>query len=193
MDSSQWETADGERVRLSTQVWGETAQVNAGVRPARSTSVYGQFPVDSFAVKSRPFQKLSDRARGLAYVQILHEGVPNHLVTPLRLWIYNALGGGGAELVALHLQISIDYERAGGNGAMFLSEDPQPSELLDIVDAILRCGGPWPAPSNRYSAEQTRRGNDASELDADSQRRLVGVAGEQRSRRLGAPRRCNRN
>lgn len=94
---------------------------------------------------SGPFQRLSDRDRGAAPVQVLHEGVPDHLDQPLRRWIYQALSGGGSELVALRLAIQIDYHRAG-NGAAFLALDPQQDELLDVADAILACGGPWPPP-----------------------------------------------
>lgn len=62
--------------------------------------------------------------------QVPHEGVPDHLEGPLRRWIYAALQGGGAALVALKLEIRIDYDRAGGNAAIFLARDPEPYELL---------------------------------------------------------------
>jgi hypothetical protein len=78
--------------------------------------------------------------------RVPHEGVPDHLDEPLRRWIYAALEGGGAELVALKLEIRIDYDRAGGNAALFLARDPQPYELLAIVNAVLANGGPWPRP-----------------------------------------------
>jgi len=81
--------------------------------------------------------------------QVPHEGVPDHLDEPLRRWIYAALQGGGAELVALKLEIRIDYDRASGNAAIFLARDPQPYELLAIVNAVLANGGPWPQPLPR--------------------------------------------
>lgn len=92
-----------------------------------------------------PFQKLSARERGETPAQVLYENVPPHLDKPVRAWIYRALAGGGSELVAVTLEITIDYDRAPeGSGAKFLALDPQPDELLDIVDAILAQGGPWP-------------------------------------------------
>jgi hypothetical protein len=81
--------------------------------------------------------------------QVPHEGVPDHLDEPLRRWIYAALQGGGAELVALKLEIRIDYDRASGNAAIFLARDPQPYQLLAIVNAVLANGGPWPQPLPR--------------------------------------------
>lgn len=94
-----------------------------------------------------PFQKLSARVADLPATQVLHEGVPPHMDMLVRTWIYRALAGGGAAMIALRLEIPIDYERADGDAARFLAFDPQPDELLDVVDAILSCGGPWPAPS----------------------------------------------
>jgi hypothetical protein len=76
--------------------------------------------------------------------RVPHEGVPDHLDQPLRRWVYAALEGGGAELVALQLEMRIDYDRAGGNAAFFLAQDPQPYDLLAIVNAVLANGGPWP-------------------------------------------------
>ena len=94
-------------------------------------------PLGRFSGRGAPFQ-VPER--------VPHEGVPEHLQEPLRRWIYAALEGGGAELVALKLEIRIDYDRAGGNAALFLTKDPQPYELLAIVNAILANGGPWPGP-----------------------------------------------
>jgi hypothetical protein len=94
-------------------------------------------PLGRFSGRGEPFRVPE---------QVPHEGVPEHLQEPLRRWIYAALEGGGAELVALKLEIRIDYDRAGGNGAILLARDPQPYELLAIVNAILANGGPWPRP-----------------------------------------------
>ncbi len=94
-------------------------------------------PLRMFSGRSAPFPVLE---------RVPHEGVPDHLDEPLRRWIYAALEGGGAELVALKLEIRIDYGRAGGNAALFLARDPQPYELLAIVNAVLANGGPWPRP-----------------------------------------------
>ena len=94
-------------------------------------------PLGRFSGRSAPFP-VPER--------VPHEGVPDHLDAPLRRWIYAALEGGGAELVALKLEIRIDYDRAGGNAALFLAQDPQPYELLAIVNAVLANSGPWPRP-----------------------------------------------
>ena len=77
----------------------------------------------------------------------MHEGVPDHLDPLLRRWIYAALAGGGAEMVALTLEIRIDYEIVHGDAALFLARDPQQHELLGIVNVILSRGGPWPTPA----------------------------------------------
>jgi hypothetical protein len=77
----------------------------------------------------------------------VHEGVPDHLDPLLRRWIYAALAGGGAEIVALTLEIRIDFEIVHGDAALFLGRDPQQHELLGIVNVILSRGGPWPAPA----------------------------------------------
>ncbi len=39
----------------------------------------------------------------------------------------------------------IGYDRAGGEARNFLALVSPQHELLDIVDAILGAGGPWPA------------------------------------------------
>jgi hypothetical protein len=93
-----------------------------------------------------PLGRFAGRAAFPAPEWVLHEGIPDHLDQPLRNWIYAALGGGGAELIALKLEIRIDYEMARGNAALFLARDSQRYELLGIVNAILGNGGPWPAP-----------------------------------------------
>ncbi len=74
---------------------------------------------------------------------VLQEGVPPHIEQPLRGWIYRALQGGGAAAVAVLLRIQIDYAAAEGDGARFLASLPAP-DLLDVVQAILHGGGPWP-------------------------------------------------
>ena len=115
-------------------------------RPARLLVV--TLPLGRFSGRSAPF---------LVPERVPHEGVPDHLDEPLRRWIYAALQGGGAELVALSLEIRIDYDRAGGNAALFLAQDPQPYELLAIVNAVLANGGPWP-----QSLPTDRRGTDSN-------------------------------
>jgi hypothetical protein len=40
---------------------------------------------------------------------VLHDGVPDHLKSVLRRWIYNVLLGGRAELVSLKLEIPVRY------------------------------------------------------------------------------------
>jgi hypothetical protein len=106
--------------------------------PARLLVV--TLPLGRFSGRSTPFPMPE---------QVPHEGVPDHLDEPLRRWIYAALQGGGAELVALKLEIRIDYDRASGNAAIFLARDPQPYQLLAIVNAVLANGGPWPQPLPR--------------------------------------------
>lgn len=93
---------------------------------------------------TKPFQRLSARERGEPVTQVLHEGVPAHLEQPIRAWIYRSLRGGGHALVAVALGITIDHERAEGDGPRFLAFEPQPEDLLDVVDAILPNRGPWP-------------------------------------------------
>jgi hypothetical protein len=88
------------------------------------------------------FQKLSARDAGLPPTQVLHEGVPHHLEAPLRKWIYSATEAGGADLVAVTLELTVDYQGANA-GANFLATRAK-EELLDVVDAILANGGPWP-------------------------------------------------
>jgi hypothetical protein len=91
-----------------------------------------------------PWQRLSDREKGVPPTRVLHEGVPGHLEALLRGWVYKALEGGEAERVALRLEIRIDYEVAQNSGALFLARSTQACELLDVIDAILALGGPWP-------------------------------------------------
>jgi hypothetical protein len=65
----------------------------------------------------------------------------------MQAWVYKALAGGGTALVAVKLRMTIDYEQAEGDGARFLAFSPHGDELLDVVDAILSGGGPWPRPN----------------------------------------------
>ena len=86
-----------------------------------------------------PWQRLSDRDRGLPSAQVLHEGSPSHLEAPLRKWIDKALRDVGvAERVALRLEVGV----GNADPAIVLARLSHPNELLDIVDAILACGGP---------------------------------------------------
>ena len=95
----------------------------------------------------------------------MFEGVPEHLEQPLRAWVYRALARGGAALVAVKLRMTIDYARADGDGARFLAFSPAGEELLDVVDAILNAGGPWPDP-NPW-------GGSSRDLDLRAKRQLL--------------------
>jgi hypothetical protein len=95
--------------------------------------------------------------QGLPPTQVLHEGVPKHLEMPLRRWVYSAFAGGGADLVALTLEITVEYERSSGGAANYLASRPSADDLLDVIDAILRLGGPWPLGDRYdYSGEDVR-------------------------------------
>jgi hypothetical protein len=96
------------------------------------------------SVVQRRFQRLSDRLEGKPPTEVLHEGVPAHLERPLRSWIYQALKGGGGDLVAVSLEIPVEHEKAEGDPAKYLAGIRPTEELLDIADAILQQGGPWP-------------------------------------------------
>ena len=104
----------------------------------------GQFTpvraVPSPDVTTESFQPLSARDQGVPRRQILHEGVPAHLEIGLRAWIARALLGGGGLHVALRLEIATGRERPADVLAYGLGEE----HLLDVVDAILASGGPWP-------------------------------------------------
>jgi hypothetical protein len=109
-------------------------------------------------VTLKRFQRLSARLEGKPPTEVLHEGVPVHLERPLRGWIYQALRGGGADLVAVSLVIAVEHEKAEGDAAKYLAGIRPTNELLDIADAILQQGGPWPAHSEwDYTGEARRR------------------------------------
>jgi hypothetical protein len=112
---------------------------------------------DSLTTVAKTFQKLSARLQGLPVTEVLHEGVPDHLEQPLRSWVYRALQGGGAGLVAVVLKLRIDYRRAEGDAAKYLASISK-DDLLDVVDAILQQGGPWPKGHDLdFADEQWRR------------------------------------
>lgn len=111
----------------------------------------------------RTWQSLSTRQQGLRQ-EALHAEVPDHLEMPLRAWIHRALSGGGAELVAIRLEIAIDYWSANGEGRKFLAFASQQYDLLDIVDAILGAGGPWPKGYPRTFAGHDVRDKLLAEL-----------------------------
>jgi len=96
--------------------------------------------VGSAGVTTGSFQPLSARDQGLPRKQILHEGVPAHLEPYLREWIARAFLGGGAVQVMLQLEIAVGRKNPIEVLAYGLGEE----HLLDVVDAILQCGGPWP-------------------------------------------------
>ncbi len=77
---------------------------------------------------------------------MLHEDVPDHLEPVLRSWIYNALLGGGAELISLKLEIPLRYDYPAGDAGARCLAQVQTYDLLRVVNAILANGGPWPAP-----------------------------------------------
>ncbi len=70
---------------------------------------------------------------------VLDEGVPDHLEPVLRQWIYNALLGGGAELMSLRLEIPLHYDYPTSDAAALCLAQAQRHDLLRIVNAI------WPA------------------------------------------------
>jgi hypothetical protein len=73
----------------------------------------------------------------------------------IRQWILEAVDGlpTAAHWVALRLDVTLNPEY-GDDGPTALSRGPWTEEqLLDIVDAILSMGGPWPrGPSSMYSS-----------------------------------------
>jgi hypothetical protein len=93
-------------------------------------------------VPQQPFQKFSDLLQGRPPEDVLYPGVPAHIELPLRSWIVRALGGGGAGGIAVLLRLQIDYT-TGQDAATFLATMAAP-DLLDVVQAILYSGGPWP-------------------------------------------------
>lgn len=73
--------------------------------------------------------------------------MPDHLEQPLREWIYKGLGAVGAQQVALRLEIQIRPDwTPRGDYAWWLANAVDPGRLLDVIDAILGAGGPWPVP-----------------------------------------------
>lgn len=63
---------------------------------------------------------------------------------PVRQWIVAALAGGGAVEVALRLAIALEPREGVREPAIILASQPDKEIILDIVDAILQLGGPWP-------------------------------------------------
>jgi hypothetical protein len=97
-------------------------------------------------VTSSAWQSFSGRQQGLPASEVLHEGVPDHLEHPMRAWIYSALQRGGAQQVALRLEIQIRPDwTPRGDYAWYLANALPALQLLDVIDAILGVGGPWPA------------------------------------------------
>jgi hypothetical protein len=69
--------------------------------------------------------------------------VSGHLEAPLRHWIHRARRDGDVtQRVGLRLQTTVGRDATPGDTAIFLARHSPPDELLDIVDAILACGGP---------------------------------------------------
>jgi len=122
-----------------------------GEAPGRAVSavrwrhVYGQAALGLLAVTLPLERSARDGAPFPVPDRVLHEGVPDHLEPALRKWIYSAFAGGGAELIALQLEIPIYYDRCNGDAALFLAQ-AQTYDMLRVVNAILANGGPWPAP-----------------------------------------------
>lgn len=102
------------------------------------------------SMTQQPWQPLTARLAGTPANETLYDGVPAHLHAPLRTWIVNALQRDGAMKVMMRLQWSNgpeDYRYLPGFlSAEFRSDD----ELLDVVDAILALGGPWPRVEQFY-------------------------------------------
>jgi len=94
----------------------------------------------------------------------VHEGVPPHIEGPLRRWIYRALERGGVDAVTLRLRITIDCQSTGRDGAGYLAS-LQANELLDVVQAILHAGGPFPG-RDPYTGK-LRYGGGRAQLQLD--------------------------
>ena len=100
----------------------------------------------------QPWQPLSARLAGTPAVRTLHEGVPPHLSAPLRNWIHKALLGDGGTEVLLRLkwegleepQEFSEFSEGMSYSEVLSAQVWSEQELLDIVDAILAVGGPWP-------------------------------------------------
>jgi len=121
------------------------------------------------AVTSSPWQKFSARQQGLPASEVLHEGVPDHLEHPLRAWIYGALQRDGAQRVALRLEIQIRPEWSSRGDEWWLAYALNGGQLLDMIDAILGAGGPWPEPDPLeppfWNDERERGAGMRGELD----------------------------
>lgn len=59
------------------------------------------------------WQRLSEREQGIAPDTTHYEGVPGHLVVPLRNWIEAAMQGGDAERVAVRLRVPTGPPESG--------------------------------------------------------------------------------
>lgn len=93
---------------------------------------------------------------------VFHEGVPDHLEPVLRQWIYNALLGGGAELMSLRLEIPLHYDYPTSDAAALCLAQAQRHDLLRIVNAI------WPAAGRgRHHCRRTSRAGTATRLALD--------------------------
>jgi hypothetical protein len=97
------------------------------------------------------YQRLSERDQGLPLTGVLHDGVPSHLEGPLRKWIYGAMEAGGADLVAVTLEVD---SYGTSNVAHMLAHGLAEEELLNVVDAILANDGPWP-PVGAYDYDRS--------------------------------------
>lgn len=79
------------------------------------------------------FQPLSRRLAAAPLEETLYEGVPGHLVLPLRYWLRSVLTDEAAMRVGLHLRLAF------ANGAE-MAEMVGDDVLLDVVDALLWTG-----------------------------------------------------
>jgi hypothetical protein len=66
-------------------------------------------------------------------------------------------------MVALALEVTMDLGRADGNPARYLAGYTPTDDLLDVADAILQQGGPWP-PTDELDFSGEKRRRDAVSL-----------------------------
>ncbi|QXV63535.1 hypothetical protein [Amycolatopsis sp. TNS106] len=88
----------------------------------------------------RPFQRLDDRLAGKPLDDVLLAGVPDHLVTPLRDWISEALQGNPdvSRRLSKAVVISLGWPRHANTTYNGLLYNAPREELLVVIDAILQ-------------------------------------------------------
>jgi hypothetical protein len=137
-------------------------------------------------VTTTPWQPLDEREAGTPPAPVIHEGVPPHLVGPLRDWVAEGLLGGRAGWVALRLQIAIDPRDRSGGIETLAYRTTADMELLRVIDAMLALDGPWPreltTTGMQHRARQMRS-SLAAILDEGASVYLVDVRGKRLVRR----------